>query len=134
MQELLIVRGLPGAGKSTFAESLVGYKHFESDMWREISGTRVYSGEFNEIAHAWCLGMTADALARGCQKVVVSNVFHTLDRIKPYAVLRDNLCKMGHEVRMTVIHVQGPIGRSVYTGVSYDYYLKDWEEYKGEFD
>jgi len=35
MSYLVIIRGLPGSGKSTFAKKFVekGFKHYEADMW-----------------------------------------------------------------------------------------------------
>lgn len=34
MQKLIIVRGAPGSGKSTFAKTFTGFYHYENDMYR----------------------------------------------------------------------------------------------------
>ena len=41
-QELVLVRGLPGSGKSTYARSL-GYPNFEADMFFIKDGKYVYN-------------------------------------------------------------------------------------------
>lgn len=143
-QQLILLRGLPGAGKTTFAQTLVdmawnqNVASFSADDWRDRStvqaGGRLYNARWNHIAHAWCLGRASDALIDDVQVVIVHNVFQTLAKMQPYADLRDNLVAGGRDIRLTVLHVQGPIGRSVHDGVTYEGYINEWENYTGEFD
>jgi ABC-type phosphate/phosphonate transport system ATPase subunit len=77
--ELVLIRGLPGSGKSTMAKDLAtqGYLHFEADMFFEVDGHYRYDASRIRDAHSWCQQMTRQALAKGL-KVVVSNTFTQL--------------------------------------------------------
>lgn len=92
LADLVLIRGIPGSGKSTMAEVLaeIGYYHFEADMYFIRDG--VYRYDRLEIgkAHAWCRQKTADALQDG-RKVVVSNTFTQLREIEPYLALTTNV-------------------------------------------
>ena len=137
IQQLFLVRGIPGQGKSTFGNKLasaINAKWYESDHWRGAPDTgRVYSKELNPVAHGWCLGMTAQALWDR-HNVVVSNTFVRLEHLREYFLLVKDLRLKGHTIEVTVLHVQGPIGRSIHKAVSYQGYIDEWQDYKGEFD
>lgn len=84
MASMILVRGLPGSGKSTVAKNLIGfYQHIETDMFWMVNGE--YKFDFNRLgeAHAWCLSQTRDMLVRGWSPVV-SNTFTTVKEIRPY--------------------------------------------------
>jgi adenylylsulfate kinase-like enzyme len=83
--QLVLFRGLPGAGKSTKARVLkeIGYKHFEADMFFEVDGVYRYNPSRIRYAHDWCKLMTRQALGLG-ERVVVSNTFTTRSEIQPY--------------------------------------------------
>lgn len=75
---LILIRGLPGSGKSTKAKEImkqVPAEHFEADMFFINS-----DGEYKFIpcniaeAHEWCRKSTEDALNAG-KNVIVSNTF-----------------------------------------------------------
>ena len=82
---LILIRGLPGSGKTTIAKSftMIGYKHFEADMCFEIDGQYKYVAKEVPFAHEWCKQMTRDALRCG-EYVVVSNTFVQLRELEPY--------------------------------------------------
>lgn len=86
--ELILIRGLPGSGKSTIAKdlALVGFEHFEADMFFVVNGQYRYEGTRIRDAHSWCQKMTRQALATG-KKVVVSNTFTQLREMEPYLSL-----------------------------------------------
>ena len=81
--EMLIIRGLPGSGKSTMAKGWKDYVHLEADMWHEIGGIYIFSvGQLNN-AHKWCQLNVEKAIREG-RNVVVSNTFCTHKEIAPY--------------------------------------------------
>jgi len=73
MSKLIIVRGLPGSGKSTVAKSF-GLFHVEADMFFMHDG--VYDWDAGRVskAHRWCADMVRTAMINGSD-VAVSNTF-----------------------------------------------------------
>ncbi len=84
MKTLYIVRGLPGSGKSTFAQSL-GCPVFEADMFF-VNSQGVYNFDFTKIkdAHAWCQEMVEDHMFNQHEKIAVSNTFTQEWEMKAY--------------------------------------------------
>ena len=73
---LLLVRGLPGSGKSTWARNLLkhipGGIHLEADMYFETDEAYHWEGDKLAAAHRWCLNSAKIFLAQG-KIVLVSN-------------------------------------------------------------
>ena len=74
MKELILLRGLPGNGKSTFAK-VIGGTHYEADMYFMEDGIYNFDPSGLKDAHAWCRNSTETAMRRGEDKVIVSNTF-----------------------------------------------------------
>lgn len=77
MPQLVIIRGLPGSGKSTYAKKhFAHHKHFESDMFFVDKHTGTYKFDFTKlnVAHRWCQNAVHNALSQG-HDVVVTNTF-----------------------------------------------------------
>ena len=92
MAQLVLVRGLPGSGKSTEAKKIAnteGYFHFEADHYF-ISPSREYKFDKNLLrdAHKECFENTYRALLDGAD-VVVSNTFTTNWELYKYIQLGD---------------------------------------------
>ncbi|WP_394791108.1 hypothetical protein [Rhodoferax sp.] len=87
--ELVLVRGLPGSGKSSLADSLVqiGYRNFEASMFFENNGLYVFDGARIGDAHRWCEMMSKQSLFIG-ENVVVSNTFTRLFELAPYLAMQ----------------------------------------------
>jgi predicted kinase len=83
MKILYIVRGMPGSGKSTFAQTL-GLPHFEADdFFTDLDGSYNFDPNLLKKAHKFCQNNVRQCLSEGLS-VVVANTFTTLKEIKPY--------------------------------------------------
>ena len=49
--EIVLIRGLPGTGKTTLAKTMEGYAHFEADIFLEVDGVYVYDPSRIKAAH-----------------------------------------------------------------------------------
>ena len=84
--DLVLIRGLPGAGKTTLAKKIaerLSYKHFEADQYFETDEGYKFNPTFLPDAHAWCFKMAKEALQAG-HKVVIANTFTTHWEMEPY--------------------------------------------------
>ena len=74
MAKMIIVRGCPGSGKSTFAKKF-GILHLEADMFHEkVNGGYCWTSENQKKAHQFCINMATQALVHGVD-VAISNTF-----------------------------------------------------------
>lgn len=92
-RKLVIVRGLPGSGKSTFAKRL-GILHFEADMWFDTHGG--FDKNKLKDARTWCYERVSQELHNG-NHVVVSNTFTQAWEMQKYLQLAEDL---GIEVKI----------------------------------
>tara|TARA_R110000796_G_scaffold89570_7_gene193120 strand:- start:68 stop:460 length:393 start_codon:yes stop_codon:yes gene_type:complete len=74
MKELFLLRGCPGAGKSTLAESLGG-KHLEADMYFMNDGIYEFDASKLRNAHDWCRKEVFRSMATNWERIIVSNTF-----------------------------------------------------------
>lgn len=74
MKELFLLRGLPGAGKSTLAES-IGGMHMEADKFFMYEGKYEFDASKLKDAHAWCQNAVKVWMTNSVPKIVVSNTF-----------------------------------------------------------
>lgn len=100
---LYLIRGLPGSGKSTFAETLADglqAQHFEHDRYLYTNeGEYLWTESRMAYAYRQCLRDTEAAmLDRG--PVVVSNVFPNGRAMKNYRKLAE---KYGYQVSYIVV-------------------------------
>ena len=90
MKNLYLLRGIPGAGKSTLAKQL-GDAHFEADSYFMIDGEYQFDPTKLRKAHEWCqsqveLAMIQNHITYGLDSsdIVVSNTFTQEWEMKPY--------------------------------------------------
>ena len=94
MKSLYLLRGLPGAGKSTLAKKL-GDAHFEADMYfTNESGQYIFNGADIKKAHEWCqnevqLAMILNHTSGLNESIVVSNTFTQEWEMEPYYKLAE---------------------------------------------
>lgn len=89
---LVIVRGIPGSGKSTFAKRLVEAKrlydsadYYEADMFFERNGEYKFDPKHIGAAHNWCMTHTAKSMYHFRNNLtVVSNTFTQWWEMKDY--------------------------------------------------
>lgn len=88
--ELVIIRGMPGSGKSTRAQkNYPDYLHYEPDhLFCDTRGRYRFDAQIWDEACRWVWIMTDFALARG-ESVVVSDVFAKLSEVDPYRDLAE---------------------------------------------
>lgn len=86
MNKLILVRGLPGAGKSTIAKKMSGFIHVEADNYFIINGEYVFDKSKLTEAHRWCIKKTRELLKEG-RNVVVANTFIKTLEMEPYFTL-----------------------------------------------
>ena len=103
--KLTIVRGIPGAGKSTFVKTAMNPKdveaHFESDMWFEKDGEYQFDVDDLFTAHKWCFDKVREALENE-KNTVVSNTFVKPKDVRKYLSLARTL-----GVAVEIIDVRG---------------------------
>ena len=86
MTTLTLIRGIPGAGKSTLARKLRrgDAVHLEADMYFiDEFGNYKFDGSKLSKAHEWCQNECDDYLHYGVD-VIVSNTFTTLSELRTY--------------------------------------------------
>lgn len=120
---LMIIRGLPGSGKSFLAKQLLerheyGFGPFEADQYFEKDGEYRFDKNKLKKAHNWCFDKVKQALALTIENakkidgrspnsalIITSNTFSCLWEFSEYIKLAK---EYGHEV--TVITCEGNYG------------------------
>ncbi|QOI68029.1 hypothetical protein vecB_091 [Escherichia phage VEcB] len=103
MKQLIILRGVSGAGKSTVAEIISeGYWPIcEADQYHYTeNGAYDWKPENVGKAHAWCQSIVRDAMASNIKKIIVSNTSTTEKELKPYFTLAE---EFGYQVISLVV-------------------------------
>ena len=88
--KLILVRGISGSGKTTYAKELIkndpSLSHYEADMYFYQNGEYKFNPAKLKDAHAWCKAQTEIDLLCG-KSVIVSNTFTQKWEIQPYIEL-----------------------------------------------
>jgi predicted kinase len=82
-RDLILVRGVSGAGKDTFAE-LIGGPIFSADNYFMKNGNYEFDVTKLGQAHNQCQRKTQDAMETGLSKICVANTFTTQREMKEY--------------------------------------------------
>ena len=86
--KLILIRGLPGSGKTTLAKTIdndsVFYYRIEADNYFcGANGKYNFDASKLHAAHSWCISIAEDIISKG-HRVIVSNTFTTKKELKPY--------------------------------------------------
>lgn len=105
MKTLIIIRGMPGAGKSTLAQklklfSLDGVICEADQFFTDTKGKYHYIPHLVPSAHEWCRRKVITAMEQGVETIIVSNTTTTQDRVKPYLELAQ---AFGYQVQQIVV-------------------------------
>lgn len=99
--KLIIIRGLPGSGKTTFAHTVTDTV-FEADMYfTDSNGVYNFDREKLSQAHYWCQAQVADAMKAGVPVIAVSNTFVRKWEMLAYLTLAKTFGYQVTEVTMT---------------------------------
>ena len=99
VRDLIIVRGVSGSGKTTFAE-LISPSVFSADDFFMNNGK--YEFDVNKLgqAHQWCQLAVETRMKADFEKIVVANTFTRVREMKPYLDLAE---KYGYRVFTIIV-------------------------------
>ena len=107
-QQIILVRGLPGSGKTTFAKEHVNmypeFRHVEADMWFDTKDGYKFNTYELTSAHTWCVTQTEGVIRLGFN-AIVSNTFTVAAECAPYYVIADK-----HDCVLTIVECAGEFG------------------------
>ena len=90
MYDLYIIRGLPGSGKTTFAEQL-GVDVYSADDYFTDAVTGEYNFDMSKLylAHKQCQRLVKSHMELGEASLAVANTSTTVKELKPYYKLAE---------------------------------------------
>jgi len=94
---LLVVRGLPGSGKSTLG-SLFDLYTIAADDYFDIYCDGVFDSNKLRDAHTWCRNLVEHRMYNNWGRVTVANTFTTEWELKPYLELAKTYGYTAHTV------------------------------------
>lgn len=100
MKKLFLIRGLPGAGKSTLGKVLAPMANVAADEFFDIvHGGRFVSSEIHD-AHRFCQSACQNYMKAGHESVAVHNTFTRDNEMEAY----EDLAKLhGYEVHYIIV-------------------------------
>jgi predicted kinase len=108
MRELILLRGLPGAGKTTLAGVLSEQGKYPTcsvdDYFTDTNGEYDFRFQENHLAYKLCEENSRKAMEAGVEKIIVHNTF-TMDwEMEPYTKLASEFGYRLHVVTVENYH------------------------------
>ncbi|MCC6371921.1 MAG: ATP-binding protein [Bacteroidia bacterium] len=130
MRSLILLRGLPGAGKSTLAKTLsdnLKWPVFSVDDYFTDPVTGAYHFEFdkNHLAYKQCEQTTKQAMQNGVEKIFLDNTFTLEWEMEPYFKLAAQFNYTVHVITVEKRHS----GKNIHN-ISNDQLQKMADKYK----
>jgi predicted kinase len=100
MKNLYLLRGIPGCGKSTFANNLAGVIYSADMYFEDQYGNYNFDPSKIKQAHAWCKRVTMEAMEAEFSDITVANTFTQEWEMKDYI---DMATKYGYIVFSLII-------------------------------
>jgi len=86
-RNLIIIRGLPGSGKTTIAKLLTPHNVAADEYFEDEKGNYQYDREKLNLAHDWCLHRAKEWMKEEIYLICVHNTFAQNIHIYPYVFL-----------------------------------------------
>lgn len=129
-KNLILLRGLPGAGKSQLANILSEhgkYKTYSVDDYftDEITGEYLFEFSKNHVAYKKCEENTLQSMLLGEEKIIIHNTFTIAWELETYFKLAEK-----HQYTVFVVTVENYHQRNNIHGVTQEQLQKMAEKYK----
>lgn len=99
-KDLIILRGISGSGKSTFAKLLGKAICSADDYFVSINGEYLWKEEDLGKAHRWCTKKSEMFMERNISPIIISNTCVKARDLKPYTKLAE---KYGYRVFSVIV-------------------------------
>lgn len=112
-KQLVIMRGLPGSGKTTYAKEITKYGGIvlsSDDYFKDEAGNYIYDRSKLKDSHIWNQKRAADAMVSGYELIVIDNTNVRKWETKPYV-------KVAVDLGYDVFFIEPP-----------NYWVKDLDE------
>jgi predicted kinase len=99
-KSLIILRGIPGSGKNSFAELLNTKAICSADDWHTHKGKYNWLPQNVSVAHEWCQRKCRRFMKKQAERIVIANTNTTERELQPYL---DLARQFGYKIYSVII-------------------------------